>query len=98
MRAARKQLDEYFPDIETLRHAIAHKGENEAHPEIHAPDGLFALTGIREADVFSVPYHGQFRRLAITAESLARIGEVVVEFISAFEQAAAELEKQGHLE
>lgn len=98
LRAARKQLDEYFPDIETLRHAIAHKGENEAHPEIHAPDGLFALTGIREADVFSVPYHGQFRRLAITAESLERIGEVVVEFISAFEQAAAELEKQGHLE
>lgn len=98
LRAARKQLDEYFPDIESLRHAIAHKGENDAHPEIHAPEGLFALTRIREADVFSVPYQGQLRHLAITAESLERIGEVVVEFIGAFEQAAAELERQGHLE
>lgn len=98
LRRSRKQLDEYFPDIEALRHAIAHKGENEAHPEIHAPDGLFSLACIRETDVFSVPYQGKLRRLAITLESLQRMDEVVVEFIGAFEQAAAELKKQGHLE
>lgn len=98
LRSARKRLDEYFPDIESLRHATAHKGENEAHPEIHAPDGQFALTGLREADVFSAPYQGQLRCLAITEESLQRMSEVVLEFIGAFEQAATELERQGHLE
>ncbi len=47
MRSASKKLDEYFPDIDALRHATAHKGENEAHPEGHAPDGKYALTGFR---------------------------------------------------
>lgn len=98
LRAARKQLDGYFPDIESLRHAIAHKGENEAYPEIHAPDGLFALTGFREADVVSIPYEGKLGRLAITSESLERMSEVVVQFVGAFEHAAAQLKSQGHLE
>lgn len=98
LRGARKRLEEYFPDIETLRHAIAHKGENEAHPEIHAPDGRFALTGFREPDRFSAPYLGQLRYLDITEQSFQRISEVVAEFLGAFERAAAQLEKQGHLE
>lgn len=98
LRSARKRLDEYFPDIEALRHATAHKGENEAYSEIHAPDGLFALTRLRDADIFSTPYQGQLRSLAITMESLQRMSEVVVEFIGAFEQAATELERQGHLD
>ncbi|MCG3190008.1 MAG: hypothetical protein LKCHEGNO_02574 [Burkholderiaceae bacterium] len=98
MRAASKWLDEYFPDIEALRHACAHKGENEAHSDVHAPDGRFALTGFREPDQFSAPYEGKLRYLAITDQSLQRIGEVVAEFFGAFERAASELERQGHLE
>ena len=98
MRSASKRLDEYFPYIESLRHATAHKGENEAHPEIHAPDGQWALTGFFEPDRFSAPYKGQLCYLDITEHSLQRINEVIVEFFSAFETAAVELEKQGHLE
>lgn len=98
LKIARKKLDEYFPDIEPLRHAIAHKGQNEAHPEIHAPDGQYALTGFREVDIYSAPYEGKLRHLALTNQSLQQITEVVAEYLSAFDAAAAELEKQGHLE
>lgn len=98
LRGARKRLDEYFPDIEALRHATAHKGENEAHPEVHAPDGQCALSGFREPDRFSAPYEGQLRYLDITHQSLQRIIEVVTEFFGAFEMAGRELEMQGHLE
>jgi hypothetical protein len=98
LKDARKRLDEYFPDIEALRHATAHKGQNEAHPEMHAPDGQYALFGFREPDIFSAPYEGKLRYLAITRESLARITEVVTEYLAAFEPAARKLEAQGHLE
>lgn len=98
LRSTRKRLDDYFPDIEALRHATAHKGEKEAHPEVHAPDGQFALSGFREPDRFSAPYQGQLHYLDITHESLQRIIEVVSEFFGAFELAARELERQGHLE
>ena len=98
LRSARKRLDEYFPDIEALRHAVAHKGENEAHAEVHAPDGQYALTGFREADRFSIPYQGRLRCLDITDQSLQRIIEVVTEYFAAFESAAAELERQGRVE
>jgi hypothetical protein len=98
LRSARKKLDEYFPDIEHLRHATAHRGENEAHPEVHAVDGLYALTGFREPDVFSAPYQGQMRRLAITEQSLRQINEVVGEFLEAFKVAAINLEREGHIE
>jgi hypothetical protein len=98
IKSARKRLDEYFPDIEALRHATAHKGENEAHPEDHAPDGLYAFTGFREPDRFSTPYKGTLRYLNITDQSLQNIVDVVTEFLSAFEATAAELENQGYLE
>ena len=98
MRGARKKLDEYFPDIEPLRHATAHRGENEAHQEKHAPDGQYALTGFHEADVYGVPHEGKLCQLEMTNQSLARMTEVVTEFLSAFETAASELEMQGHLE
>jgi hypothetical protein len=98
LRGARKRLDECFPDVEALRHATAHTGENEAHPEIHAPDGQFALTGFREPDRFSAPYEGRLRYLDITDQSLQRIVEVITEYMATFEPAAAELEKQGHVE
>lgn len=98
IKNARKRLDECFPDIEALRHATAHKGENEAHPEKHAPDGLYALAGFREPDRFSTPYQGTLRYLNITDQSLQSIVAVVAEFLSAFEATAAELERQGHLE
>lgn len=98
LRAARKRLDEYFPYIEDMRHATAHRGENEAHPEEHAPDGKYALTGLREPDRYSAPHRGRLCTLDITDESLQRIEEVVSEFLGAFDMAAAELERQGHLE
>ena len=98
IRSARKRLDECFPDIEALRHATAHKGENEAYPEVHAPDGKYALSGFREPDRYSAPYEGKLRYLDITTQSLERIEEVVGEFFDAFDGAAQELEKQGHLE
>jgi hypothetical protein len=98
VRSARKKLEEYFPDVEALRHATAHKGENEAHPDLHAPDGQYALSGFREPDRYSAPYQGHLRYLDITHQSLQRITEVVTEFFGAFENAARELEKQGHLE
>lgn len=98
LRGARKRLDEYFPDIEALRHATAHRGENEAHPEVHAPDGQYALSGFRQPDKFSAPYQGQLRYLEITDSSLQRIAEVVAVFFEAFKMAATELEKQGHIE
>lgn len=98
IKGARKKLDERFPDLEALRHAIAHKGQNEAHPEVHAPDGLYALTGFREPDRFSTPYEGELRSLDITEQSLRNIVEVTAEFLSAFEAVAAELEQQGHIE
>ncbi len=98
IRSARKNLDEYFPDIEALRHAIAHTGENEAHPEVHAPNGLYALSGFREPDRFSAPYEGTLRQLDITDQSLQNIVQVVAEFLSAFEAAEAELERQVHID
>lgn len=98
IRKARRQLDEYFPGIEALRHATAHKGENEAHPDVHAPDGLFALTGFREEDRYSAPYEGKMYSLYITDESQRRVEEVVDLYLGSFSAAAMELERQGHLE
>lgn len=91
-------LDDYFPGVEALRHAIAHKGENEAHPEVHAPDGKYALSGFREPDRFIAPYEGRLYQLDLTDQSLQRISEVVTEFFGAFQAAAIELERQGHLD
>lgn len=98
LRSAAKRLDEYFPDIEALRHATAHKGENEAYPELHAPNGQYALTGFREPDRFSAPYEGRLCQLDITDQSLERINEIVAEFVGAFDAAAADLEREGHLD
>jgi hypothetical protein len=98
LRSARRRLDECFPGIEALRHTIAHKGENEAHPDLHAPDGQFALSGFREPDVFSAPYKGELYCLPITEQSLERIKELVAEFCDGFVSAAAALESEGHIE
>jgi hypothetical protein len=98
MKAAKKRLDEYFPDIEALRHATAHKGENEAHPEVHAPGSKYSLSGFRQADRFSTPFQGQLRYIDITDQSFQRINSVVAEFFGAFVTAATALEKQGHLD
>ena len=99
LRSARKKLDEYFPDVEALRHATAHRGENEVNHEQHAPEGhRFALTGFREPHRYSTPYQGKMRTLDITAVSLDRITEVVNSYLCAFEGAEKQLEAQGHLE
>ena len=99
LRSARKKLDEYFPDIEALRHATAHRGENEVNHEQHAPEGhRFALTGFREPHRYSTPYQGRMRTLDITAASLDQITEVVNSYLAAFERATMQLEAEGHLE
>lgn len=98
VRSARKMLDDYFPDIEFLRHATAHRGENEAYPGIHAPDGRYALAGFRESDRFSTPFKGKMCHIDIADRSLQKIIEVVSEFFDAFRAAAIYLENQGHLE
>jgi hypothetical protein len=98
-RGARKRLDEYFPDIEALRHATAHKGENEVNSDAHAPEGQrFALAGFREPHRYSTPYLGKLRSLDITEDSLHKVIEVVDAYLSGFVQAAEELERQGHLD
>ncbi len=96
-KKARKKLEETFPDIEELRHAVAHRGENEAHTEIHDPTG-YGLAGFREPDRFSIHHKGKLRGLDITEASLVLITAIVDEFLSAFELAAVQLEQQGHLE
>lgn len=98
LRAARKRLDEYFPDIDMLRHAIAHAGEIETTPKGLAPEQEFALSGFHQPDVFSAPYKGQVRKLEVSSESLSRIQEVVAVFLTAFTVVAGTLKAQGHLE
>lgn len=98
IRNAAKLLDEYFPEIDGLRDAMAHAGEFDAHPEQHAPDGMFALTGFREADTFSAPFKKRLHHLDITDESLSRIEQVVSLVLSGFDRAAKDLELEGHLE
>lgn len=98
LRNARTHLDETFPDIEAFRHAIAHSGQNESHPEDHAPNGVPALTGFREPDVFSKHYQGKLCRLEMTDRSLQKISDVVDEYLAGFASAVTELARQGHLE
>jgi hypothetical protein len=98
LRSSRKKLEDAFPGIAKLRHATAHKGENEAHPELHAPDGRFALAGFRQPDRYSAPYKGKLYALDITIESLRTIESVVGEYLDGFRPAAAALEAQGHLD
>lgn len=98
LRNARKRLDEYFPGIEYLRHATAHRGENEAYPEVHAPGGQYALTRLSEQDKYCAQYRGVQYTLHMTDESLWRVSEVVSEFLGAFNLAASTLEQEGHLE
>ena len=98
-RRARKRLDEYFPDIEALRHATAHTGESEVNRDAHAPQGLqFALTGFREPHRYSTPDQGKIRSLDMTEESRQNIAEVFDAYLSGFAPVAKELERQGHLE
>jgi hypothetical protein len=98
LRAATKLLNEYFPDIDQLRHAIAHAGANDVLPGQHAPEHGYLLVGFREQDRYTAPYKGVDRHLSITEGSLERIREVANEFICAFEPAAKLLEQEGHLE
>jgi hypothetical protein len=98
LRRATRLLDEYFPDIDQLRHAVAHAGANDVLPADHAPEHGYLLVGFREKDRYTAPYQGADRNLEITAETLSRIEEVASEFLDAFESAAKLLERQGHLE
>jgi hypothetical protein len=96
LRNATNLLDHYFPDIEDLRDAIAHTGTIGTNPSKHAPDGMFALVGFHEPGVFSAPYNGVMKHLAITDEALQRIRGVVSAFFQGFARAAQELERLGH--
>lgn len=98
LRAATKRLDEYFPDIDQLRHAVAHAGANDVMPDAHAPEHGLLLAGFSEQDRYTAPYQGIDRHLHITESSLERIREVASEFLRAFEPSAKLLEQQGHIE
>gem|GEM_PF-1186424 len=98
LRKSTKLLNDYFPEIDGLRDAMAHAGEFDAHPEVHAPDGMFALKGFREPHRFSAPFKRKLYHLDITDETLTRITEVVVLFFEGFMPASAMLEAQGHVE
>lgn len=98
LRRATRLLDEYFPDIYQIRHAVAHAGANDVLPSDHAPEHGYLLPGFREKDRYTAPYQGVDRHLYITAETLGRIEEVASEFLDAFQPAAELLEHQGHLE
>lgn len=98
LRASAKLLNDYFPEIDGLRDAMAHAGEFDAHPEDHAPDGMFALKGFSEEHTFSAPFKRNLYRLDITDETLARISEVVNMFFEGFVPASKMLEAQGHVE
>lgn len=98
LRQSAKLLNDYFPEIDGLRDAMAHAGEFDAHPEDHAPDGMFALKGFREPHRFSAPFKRKLYHLDITDETLARITEVVVKFFEGFMPASEMFEAQGHVE
>lgn len=97
LRAATKSLDEYFPDIDQLRHAIAHAGANDVMPDQHANEDGYLLIGFTEEDRYTAPYRGVERHLSVTSASLERVHGVAAEFLKAFEPAAILLEKQGHI-
>lgn len=98
LRLATTLLDKQFPNIDQLRHAIAHAGEFDTIPGNHVPAETYGLVGFREADRFSAYFEGELRTLAITEESLAQITKIATLYLSAFEPAAATLALQGHLE
>lgn len=84
LRQTAKLFDVYFPNIRELRDALAHAGEFDAHPEVHAPDGMFALKGFREPHVFSAPFKRQLYHLALTDLTLGQIIEIVEGVFYAF--------------
>ncbi|MDM0072783.1 hypothetical protein QTH90_00190 [Variovorax sp. J2P1-59] len=98
LRIATTLLDKQFPNIDQLRHAIAHAGEFDTLPDGHVPAGDFGLVGFRENDRFSAYFEGELRTLGMTDESLAQITKIAARYLGAFEPAAKALELQGHLE
>lgn len=98
LRGATNLLDEYFPGIDQLRHAIAHAGANDVLPEEHAPEHGYLLVGFREKDRYTASYQGVDRHLDITQSSLERIREVASEYLLAFVPAARLLKQEGHLD
>jgi hypothetical protein len=95
LREASKLLNDSFPDIEELRHAVAHQGSVSTNPSKHAHDG-FGLVGFREPDVFSAPYNGKLRSLRMTRDRFLVLEQVASTFFAAFDSAAQELERLGH--
>jgi len=84
MRRAFGLFEEYFPNFEEVRHAVAHRGSVSFSPEKHAPDGLFGIARITDADRFETTYEGVQYHLDITAETLGRMADVVTTFWAAF--------------
>ena len=98
IRIATTLLDKQFPNIDQLRHAIAHAGEFDTLPSNHVPVGDFGLVGFRQSDRFSAYFEGELRTLDMTDESLEQITRIAARYLVAFEPAARTLKLQGHLE
>ena len=96
LRAATKKLDEYFPNIDAMRHAVAHSGANEVLPQKHAPPNGWLLTRLDDSGRYSTHYEGRERSLEVTDESLRRVEEVATQFLSGFVRAAQTLQLQGY--
>lgn len=96
LRVATRKLDEYFPDIDAMRHAVAHSGANDVVPQNHAPPNGWLLTRLDDSGRYSTHYQERERSLEITGESLRRIEEVAAQFLSGFAKAAQTLAQQGY--
>lgn len=98
LRGAAKRFDEFFPGLDSLRDAIAHSAEFDAHPEDHAPDGKYALSGFSDEDRYTVPFRGKLYHVDLTEHTLAQMRRVVEEFFAGFGPAVRALESEGHIE
>jgi hypothetical protein len=90
--------EQYFPDTNQLRNAIAHVGANDVLSDENAPEHGYLLVGFKEQDRFRAPYQGVDRHLTISEDSSERIREVASEFLLALEPSAKLLVPQGHLD
>jgi hypothetical protein len=94
--AATSMFKQEFPNIKTLRHAVAHFGMVESLPEHHAPDGVFPIYKIESNDVFKAPFKGVVNELAITDATLQKLTHITTMIFESLAPSAKELERLGY--
>jgi hypothetical protein len=96
LRTATRKLDEFFPHIDAMRHAIAHSGANDVRPEKHASESGWLMTQLDDNGRYSTYYEGRERSIEINGESLGKLESVAATFLGGFIEAARTLELQGY--